>query len=117
MCKKARQVLAILGRNNATLDCVQKTQSLLDTKKNAREILDKIIKEILYFKVISDDKIKSAINFIGGDDMLDAKMCVKCFEVKDITQFYMTPTNKNLHYWCRDCRREYDKNYKQKMRG
>lgn len=115
MTKKARQVLAILGRKNATFFTVQRTQDILDTKKNAREILDEIIKDILYLKSVSSKKIDNAMNFITGEKH-DAKMCVKCFVEKEISEFYLTKTNKNLHYWCFECRREYNKNYMQKIR-
>ena len=115
MTKKAKQLLSILGRENATLDCTLKTQEISDTKKNEREALDKIVKDILYLKSISDNKIKNAVNFIGGNDTNDAKMCVKCFKAKEISEFYQNSTNKKvLHCWCRDCRRDYDKNYSSK---
>ncbi len=117
MTKKAKQLLSILGRENATLSCVQKTQSVLDTKKNAREILDKIIKEILFLQSISEQKILNALDFLGGNVNFHNKICVKCFVSKDIAKFYLTPKNQNLHCWCLDCRREYDKNYKQKIRN
>ena len=116
MSKKARQVLNILGRSNATFDCVQKIQSVLHTKKNAQEILDKIIKEILHIKEIPDNKIQKIINLINRKNIENAKLCIKCFEIKDISDFYFTSTNKNLHCWCKDCRREYDRLYKQKVR-
>lgn len=116
MVKKAKQLLSILGRNNATYDCIARTQSMLDSQKNAREVLDSIIKEILHLKAISDEKIKNAINFMGVNDMIDAKMCIKCFEAKEISEFYFTQKNKGLHSWCRACRREYDKSYKQRKR-
>lgn len=115
MSKKTRQILSILGRKNPTYSCVQKAEDMLHTKKNAREILSQIATEILMLKSISEQKIQNALNFIGEDDF-DAKMCVKCFQVKEISEFHLTPKNKNLHCWCRDCRREYDKNYKQKIR-
>lgn len=117
MTKKAKQLLSILGRENATLDCTLRTQEILDTKKNAREALDKIVKDILYLKSISDTRIENAVNFIGGHDTHDAKLCVKCFEVKEISEFYQNSNKpKVLHCWCKDCRRKYDKIYKQKIR-
>lgn len=116
MTKKAKQLLSILGRENATFCTVQKTQSVLDTKKNAREILGKIIKEILFLQSISDRKFNNAIDFLGGNVNLHNKICVKCYVSKDISEFYLTPKNQNLHCWCLDCRRFYNTKYVQKIR-
>ena len=124
MTKKAKQLLSILGRNNATYDCIARTQEILDTKKNAREVLDKITTDILFLKSLSEAKINKSLDFINNFDFGIAdfkggqtKICKICLCEKDLSAFSLIKNKDLKHTWCIDCRREYYRKDKQRKRG
>lgn len=117
MTKKAKNLLAILGRVNATVSCIEKVQNVLDTKKKTpQEILDEILDNILFLRGISEEKINRCMDFLT--DNLEENMhkfCAKCLLQKSKDDFYSY--NGNGYAWCKSCRNEYARDKKRQARG
>jgi len=48
---------------------------------------------------------------------MKTKICTRCKKTKPFTEFYKNPREKNgLDYWCKECFKEYYKNYKERYK-
>lgn len=100
---KTYVILDILGRKNPSINALENTDKVLNNPiLSADAKLDYILKNVLYIKKTTDDKIKTAINIINNTLKIQSfyKKCTKC---KTKVQKSFFTQSKNI---CDSCKNE-----------